>query len=153
MAFYFSTFVPLKKVQIIQILLLDTNIERCLNLNITWIWVLFCSLIYAKKNSNGIKNHLPKILIDIFRDEDGDLITLRNSLDLEVALSYSRVLKLTLFIHGKISAEDKSTKNIFSKNLVKELKSIRNRITEILDSILDEVNETNSDEDIVKDIG
>ena len=92
--------------------------------------------------------------IDIYRDEDGDLITLRNSLDLEVALSYSRVLKLTLFIHGKISTEDsKSTKNIFNKNLVKELKSIRNRITEILDSILDEVNETNSDEEIVKDKG
>ena len=113
----------------------------------------FLLIKICKKNSNGIKKFLPKILIDIFRDEDGDLITLRNSLDLEVALSYSRVLKLTLFIHGKISAEDKYTKNIINKNLVKELKSIRNRITEILDSILDEVNETNSDEDIVKDIG
>ena len=106
-----------------------------------------------QEKPNGNKNHLPKILIVFFRDEDGDLITLRNSLDLEVALSYSRVLKLTLFIHEKTSAEDKSTKNIFNKNLVKELKSIRNRITEILDSILDEVNETNSNEDIVKDTG
>ena len=99
------------------------------------------------------ENDLLKILIDIFRDDDGDLITLRNSLDLEVAVSYSRVLKLTLFIHGEISGEDKSNKNVFNKNLVKELKSIRNRITEILDSILDEVNETNSDKDIVKDTG
>ena len=105
--------------------------------------------------SNYIKNHLHilKILIDINRDEDGDLITLLNSLDLDVALFYSRVLKLTLFIDGKISTEDKSTKNVFNSNLVKELKSIRNRITEILDSILEEVNETNSDEVIVQDIG
>ena len=70
-----------------------------------------------------------------------------------MALSYSRVLKLTLFIHGEISGEDKSNKNVFSKNLINELRSIRNRISEILDSILDEVNETNSDQDIVKDKG
>ena len=146
MAFYFSTFVALKKVQVNFLYLY---------IALSWEKILTIILIWFKSflDTNLGLNYLPKILFDIFRDEDGDLITLRNSLDLEVALSYSRVLKLTLFIHGKISAEDKYTKNIINKNLVKELKSIRNRITEILDSILDEVNETNSDEHIVKDIG
>ena len=37
-----------------------------------------------------------------YKDEDGDLITLFDSADLAAAIAYSRVLKLTLFINGKI---------------------------------------------------
>ena len=88
-----------------------------------------------------------------YKDEDGDLITLFDSADLAVAISYSRVLKLTLFVNGEISVGGKPANIIANAHLIKELRGIRNRITEILDSILDEVNETNSDEDIVKDIG
>ena len=72
-----------------------------------------------------------------YKDEDGDLITLFDSADLAVAISASRVLKLTLFINGKMS----NTKpNVVSEDLIKELRDIRNRITQILDVVSDEGN-------------
>ena len=37
-----------------------------------------------------------------YKDEDGDLITLFDSADLAAAIAYSRVLKLTLFVNGKM---------------------------------------------------
>lgn len=73
-----------------------------------------------------------------YKDEDGDLITLFDSADLAVAISYSRVLKLTIFINGKMSASGKTTNNVVSEDLIKELRGIRNRITEILDTLTDE---------------
>ena len=74
-----------------------------------------------------------------YRDEDGDLITLFDSADLAVAISYSRILKLTLFVNGRMSF-GKSDKHIASEELIKELRSIRNRITEILDTLSDNSN-------------
>ena len=47
-----------------------------------------------------------------YKDEDGDLITLFDSADLAVAISYSRVLKLTLFINGKMGAGGKTANNV-----------------------------------------
>ena len=73
-----------------------------------------------------------------YKDEDGDLITLFDSADLAVAISYSRVLKLTIFINGKMSASGKTTNNVVNEDLIKELRGIRNRITEILDTLTDE---------------
>ena len=75
-----------------------------------------------------------------YKDEDGDLITLFDSADLAVAISYSRVLKLTLFVNGEISVGGKPASAIDNTHLIKELRGIRNRITEILDSLCDETN-------------
>ena len=75
-----------------------------------------------------------------YKDEDGDLITLFDSADLAVAISYSRVLKLTLFINGEISVGQKPANIIANAHLIKELRGIRNRITEILDTLCDETN-------------
>merc|ERR1719188_1159879 len=36
-----------------------------------------------------------------YKDEDGDLITIFDSSDLACAISYSKILKLTLFVNGK----------------------------------------------------
>ena len=75
-----------------------------------------------------------------YKDEDGDLITLFDSADLAVAISYSRVLKLTLFVNGEISIGGKPSNIIANAHLIKELRGIRNRITEILDTLCDETN-------------
>ena len=76
-----------------------------------------------------------------YKDEDGDLITLFDSADLAVAISYSRVLKLTLFVNGEISlGGGKPSNTIANAHLIKELRGIRNRITEILDTLCDETN-------------
>ena len=75
-----------------------------------------------------------------YKDEDGDLITLFDSADLAVAISYSRVLKLTLFVNGEISVGGKPANIIANAHLIKELRGIRNRITEILDTLCDETN-------------
>ena len=37
-----------------------------------------------------------------YKDEDGDLITIFDSSDLACAISYSKILKLTLFVNGKV---------------------------------------------------
>ena len=37
-----------------------------------------------------------------YKDEDGDLITIFDSSDLACAISYSKILKLTLFVNGKM---------------------------------------------------
>ena len=73
-----------------------------------------------------------------YKDEDGDLITLFDSADLAAAIMYSRVLKLTLFVNGKIPlVSGQATKPIIAENVVKELRGIRDRINSILDSIGD----------------
>jgi len=84
-----------------------------------------------------------------YKDEDGDLITLFDSADLAVAISYSRVLKLTLFINGKMGAGVKTANNVVSEDLIKELRGIRDRITEILDTMCDEASVTKSEGNIV----
>ena len=72
-----------------------------------------------------------------YKDEDGDLITLFDSADLAAAIMYSRVLKLTLFVNGKIRLVSGQATKPIGENVVKELRDIRNRINEILDSIGD----------------
>jgi len=74
-----------------------------------------------------------------YKDEDGDLITLFDSADLAAAIAYSRVLKLTLFVNGKIvSGNAGRSKAPLSHDILSELRSIRDRITQILDSVHDE---------------
>ena len=71
-----------------------------------------------------------------YKDEDGDLITLFDSADLGAAIAYSRVLKLTLFINGKIVPG--SGRPLINDNVIGELREIRNRINQILDMVGDE---------------
>ena len=69
-----------------------------------------------------------------YKDEDGDLITLFDSADLAAAIMYSKVLKLTIFVNGKIV---QGSKPVIGENVVKELREIRDRINRVLDSIGD----------------
>lgn len=71
-----------------------------------------------------------------YKDEDGDLITLFDSADLAAAIAYSRVLKLTLFVNGKIVRSSK--KGSTDCNIIKELRAIRDRVNQILDVLGDE---------------
>jgi len=77
-----------------------------------------------------------------YKDEDGDLITLFDSADLAAAIMYSRVLKLTLFVNGKMvpGSGDKGGKPVVGAHVVQELRGIRDRINSILDSIGDNPN-------------
>jgi protein TFG len=72
-----------------------------------------------------------------YKDEDGDLITLFDSADLAAAIAYSRKLKLTLFVNGKIVQGSGGGVPI-DANIKRELRMIRDRITHILDRLGDE---------------
>ena len=74
-----------------------------------------------------------------YKDEDGDLITLFDSADLAAAIAYSRVLKLTLFVNGKM-VRSKNMHIPDTTSVVKELRIVRDRINLILDCLGDEVN-------------
>ena len=74
-----------------------------------------------------------------YKDEDGDLITLFDSADLAAAIIYSKVLKLTLFVNGKmIHGRGASGKPLIGDSIVKELRDIRDRINRVLDDIGDD---------------
>lgn len=70
-----------------------------------------------------------------YKDEDGDLITLFDSADLAAAISYSRVLKLTLFVDGKIVS---GTGFQCQDDIIGELRNIRDRINQVLDKVGDQ---------------
>ncbi len=72
-----------------------------------------------------------------YKDEDGDLITLFDSADLAAAIAYSRVLKLTLFVNGKIVSGPGGQQKV-SSDVVGELRSIRDQINRVLDKIGDQ---------------
>ena len=67
----------------------------------------------------------------------GDLITLFDSADLAAAIAYSRVLKLTLFVNGKIVRSTGHGINIASSNvdpnIIQELRAIRDKVNQVLD--------------------
>ena len=67
-----------------------------------------------------------------YKDEDGDLVTLYDSADLATALQISRILKLTVFVNGKIPG---SNKGLISTDVKIELRAIRDKINHILDSL------------------
>ena len=74
-----------------------------------------------------------------YKDEDGDLITLFDSADLAAAIIYSKVLKLTLFVNGKmVKGSGSSGKPLIGDSIVKELRDIRDRINRVLDDIGDD---------------
>ena len=73
-----------------------------------------------------------------YKDEDGDLITLFDSADLAAAIAYSRVLKLTLFVNGKMVRGSKNVGAGVDCNVIKELRNIRDRVNVILDVLGDE---------------
>ena len=86
--------------------------------------------IYLLKKSN---NH--SILLST-----GDLITLFDSADLAAAIAYSRVLKLTLFVNGKIIQSTGHGIIASSKvdpKIIQELRVIRDKVNQVLDVLGD----------------
>lgn len=81
-----------------------------------------------------------------YKDEDGDLITLFDSADLAAAIAYSRVLKLTLFVNGKIVSGTGRGQQVANEDVVGELRKIRDRINHILDNIGDQAVQNNTSE-------
>ena len=69
-------------------------------------------------------------------------ITLFDSADLAAAIAYSRLLKLTLFVNGKmVKAKGESSSSslaAISGSVKQELRELRDRITRILDAIEDQ---------------
>jgi len=71
-----------------------------------------------------------------YKDEDGDLVTLFDSADLATALQISRILKLTVFVNGKIVAGGGSKRDgRVPADVRAELRAIRDKINHILDSL------------------
>ena len=72
------------------------------------------------------------------------MITLFDSADLAAAIAYSRVLKLTLFVNGKIIQS--TGHGIFSSNvdpnIIQELRAIRDKVNHVLDVLGDGVSIT-----------
>lgn len=85
-----------------------------------------------------------------YQDEDGDLITLFDSADLAAAIAYSRVLKLTLFVNGKMVG-DKAAMSVVDQNVKRELRQIRDRINHILDSLDSNTGEGNNKEPVLQE--
>ena len=69
-----------------------------------------------------------------YKDEDGDLVSLVDTNDLTYAIQYSRVLRLTI----SHQTGDKSVDggNVFDKEVVKELRIIRDRVNHLLDMVV-----------------
>ena len=69
-----------------------------------------------------------------YKDEDGDLVSLVDTNDLTYAIQYSRVLRLTI----SQETPDKSVDggNMFDKEVVKELRIIRDRVNHLLDMVV-----------------
>ena len=72
-----------------------------------------------------------------YKDEDGDLVSLTDTNDLAYAIQYSRVLRLTILTQ-EATCDGKGV----SKEMVKELRMIRDRVNHLLDTlVLDKVGE------------
>jgi len=65
-----------------------------------------------------------------YKDEDGDLVTISDNSDLSFALQYCRVLRLTITVGGLGEAG-------VPGEVVRELRTIRDRITTLLDMVAD----------------
>jgi len=80
--------------------------------------------------------HPDEDLLLKYKDEDGDLITITDNSDLSFAIQYCRVLKLAIL------PAKSSTLNKISNPTICELRSIRDRLTKLLDnSMVTEVNQ------------
>jgi len=84
-----------------------------------------------------------------YKDEDGDLVSLVDTNDLSYAIQNSRVLRLTI-LHGGDSGRGASVVN---KDVVKELRQIRDKVNQLLDSITgaEQVSKMFTEEDQKKD--
>ncbi len=71
-----------------------------------------------------------------YKDEDGDLITIFDSADLAFAIAYSKVLKLTLFVNGKMM-DGGGMSGAVGADVKTELREIRDRVNRILDKLGD----------------
>merc|ERR1719373_852910 len=77
-----------------------------------------------------------------YKDEDGDLVSLVDTNDLTYAIQYSRVLRLTI---SQQNADNIDGDGIFDKEVVKELRIIRDRVNHLLDMVVsDKKNEKDS---------
>ncbi|KAF5296076.1 hypothetical protein FQA39_LY12698 [Lamprigera yunnana] len=78
-----------------------------------------------------------------YKDEDGDLITINDSFDLSFAIQCSQVLKLIILMNSPLDSEITSsevkTKTVLDyvevKNIKTQLRSIRDRVNKLLDSL------------------
>ena len=68
-----------------------------------------------------------------YKDEDGDLVSLVDTNDLTYAIQYSRVLRLTI---SQQNADNIDGGGIFDKEVVKELRIIRDRVNHLLDMVV-----------------
>ncbi|RWS06686.1 Protein TFG-like protein [Dinothrombium tinctorium] len=66
-----------------------------------------------------------------YKDEDGDLITINDSSDLNFAIQCSRILKITIFVNGKMPQFEPNE----VKNIKRELKKIRDHANYLLDCL------------------
>jgi protein TFG len=68
-----------------------------------------------------------------YKDEDGDLVTIAESSDLNLAKQLSRVLKITVFIHGREPLPTLDAHEV--QDVRRELSQIRDKVNVILDSL------------------
>eukprot|EP00731_Ephydatia_muelleri_P032259 Em0023g766a len=68
-----------------------------------------------------------------YSDEDGDLVTIGDSTDLNLAKQFSRLLKITVFVHGKEPLPILDASEV--KEVKKELATIRDKVTTLLDAL------------------
>jgi len=66
-----------------------------------------------------------------YKDEDGDLVSLVDTNDLSSAIQNSRVLRLTILQQGDMTKQN----SVINKDVVKELREIRDKVNSLLDSI------------------
>ena len=71
-----------------------------------------------------------------YKDEDGDLVSLADTNDLSYAIQYSRVLRLTILQED--DQKNANMTNTFDKEVVKELRNIRDRVNYLLDMVVSE---------------
>ena len=68
-----------------------------------------------------------------YKDEDGDLVSLTDTNDLSHAIHYSRVLRLTILQQNATVSEKN---NLVDTEVVKELRSIRDKVNHLLDKVV-----------------
>ncbi|XP_048769232.2 protein TFG-like [Ostrea edulis] len=80
----------------------------------------------------GKLNNDDDILIK-YKDEDQDLVTIFDDSDLSFAIQCSRILKITLFVNGQNNTPTGNGQQLTT--LRKELRQIRDRVTQLLDQM------------------
>ncbi|XP_062585337.1 protein TFG-like isoform X1 [Saccostrea cucullata] len=80
----------------------------------------------------GKLNNDDDILIK-YKDEDQDLVTIFDDSDLSFAIQCSRILKITLFVNGHSPVSSGTTPQL--STVRRELRQIRDRVTQLLDQL------------------